>query len=432
MALSASRVAPPSRAEQREVFTVSQLTRVIKEVLETLPALWVQGEISNFKRHSSGHMYFVLKDELAQIPCVMWAGRNHTLVFAPQDGMQVLAQGRITVYEKRGAYQLEVWHMQPAGIGALQQAFEQLKHRLAAEGLFDAAHKKPLPKFPSTIGLVTSPTGAAIRDLVSVLKRRWPAIEIILMPVRVQGDGAAEEIADGIRAMNEYGQVDLLIVGRGGGSLEDLWAFNEEVVARAIYASKIPIISAVGHEIDFSISDFVADLRAPTPSAAAELAVPSRDEVQRRLVGATQRLHIYLRGVAQSYRERLRRVQSSYGFRQPLDLVRQRSQLLDELSRRIQAAMKNRLALWQRDLQSLHHRLQALSHENILRRGFSLVFRERDGRLIREAGDLQKAERVTMQFAVGGAKARVEEVFNDPKELPAGRVTQSKDGTQKL
>jgi len=410
LGIFAEQLNTPRATKQREVLTVSQLTRVIKDLLENLPSLWVQGEISNFKRHSSGHMYFVMKDEQAQIPCVMWAGRNQSLQFAPQDGMQVLAHGRITVYEKRGAYQLDVWQMQPAGLGALQQAFEQLKQRLAAEGLFDSDHKKPLPQFPMKIGLVTSPTGAAVRDLISVLKRRWPGIEIILMPVRVQGDGAAEEIAEAIHDFNEYGDVDVLIVGRGGGSLEDLWAFNEEIVARAIYASKIPIISAVGHEIDFSISDFVADVRAATPSAAAELAVPASNEVKRHLMNLTHRMQLHLRGVVQDYRQRLLRVQSSYGFRQPLEVVRQRSQLLDELQRRVEAAMKNRLAFFRRDLESLHHRLQALSHENILRRGFSLVFRERDGKLIRDASDLKKDERVKMQFAVGTAKASVEEI----------------------
>lgn len=421
MAIRASRLTPAECAAEREVLTVWQLTRAIKDMLETLPTVWVQGEISNFKRHSSGHMYFVLKDELAQIPCVMWAGRNHALLFAPEDGMQVLAHGRISVYEKRGAYQLDVWQMQPAGMGALQLAFEQLKQRLAAEGLFDAARKRALPKFPSAIGLVTSPTGAAIRDLVSVLRRRWPPIEIILMPVRVQGEGAAQEIADAIGAMNEYGKVDLLIVGRGGGSLEDLWAFNEEIVARAIYASRVPVVSAVGHEIDFSISDFVADLRAPTPSAAAELAVPAAHEVRRRLADAAHRLHLHLRGLVQTYRERMRRVQSSYGIRQPLDIVRQRGQWLDDLSRRLAAAMKNHLAFWQRDLRSLHDRLQALSHENVLRRGFSLVFRQRDGCLIRNAGDLQRAERVAMQFAIGGATASVEEVFAERRKVAGQR-----------
>ena len=402
-------------APDQRVFSVSELTHVIKDVLESLPALWVQGEISNFKHHSSGHMYFSLKDEAAQLPCVMWAGRNQSLPFIPADGMQVRALGRVTVYEKRGAYQLDVWQMQPAGIGALQLAFERLKQRLAAEGLFDAEHKKPLPPFPTHIGLITSPTGAAIRDLITVLRRRWPPIEIAVMPVRVQGEGAAEEIAAGIRAMNEYGGVDLLIVGRGGGSLEDLWAFNEEVVARAIYDSRLPIISAVGHEIDFSISDFVADLRAPTPSAAAELAVPSAEEVKRRVLSATQRLEMYLRGVVMRYRERLQRVQSSYGFRQPLDLVRQRSQFLDELARRLEAAMKNRWEFWRHDLEALNHRLQALSHENILRRGFSLVFRERDGHLVRQAGELQQAERIQLQFAVGGAVARVEDISKEQR-----------------
>jgi len=410
MTLDAGRRTNPVSASQKEIFTVSQLTRFIKDLLEALPLLWVEGEVSNFKRHSSGHMYFVLKDEQAQIPCVMWAGRNQALGFTPQDGMQVLAHGRITVYEKRGAYQLDVWQMQPAGIGALQQAFEQLKQRLAAEGLFDTAHKKPLPKFPSSIGVVTSPTGAAIRDLMSVLKRRWPAIDIILMPVHVQGEGAAQEIADAIRAFNEYGQIDLLIVGRGGGSLEDLWAFNEEVVARAIYDSEIPVISAVGHEIDFSISDFVADLRAPTPSAAAELAVPDHEETLRRLITATHRLRLHLHSLVQSYRERLRRAQSSYGFRQPIDLVRQRSQFLDDLNRRLETAMKNRLALLHRDLEAMHHRLQALSHENVLKRGFSLVYRERDGYLVREAEQLQKDERVRLKFAVGSARASIEEL----------------------
>jgi len=415
MPLRSSRGVSAVASPEHDVFTVSQLTHVIKDVLESLPGIWVQGEISNFKRHSSGHMYFVLKDEQAQLPCVMWAGRNQYLQFAPQDGIQVLAHGRVTVYEKRGAYQLDVWQMQPAGLGALQQAFEQLKQKLAAEGLFDPERKKSLPKFPSTIGLVTSPTGAAIRDLISVLRRRWPGIEIVLIPVRVQGEGAAAEIAQAIRLFNAYGKVDLLIIGRGGGALEDLWAFNEEVVARAIYASKIPIISAVGHEVDFSISDFVADVRAATPSAAAELAVPARVDVHRRLVHATQRMQLHVRGLVQAYRQRLRRVQSSYGLRQPLEVIRQRSQLLDELQRRIEGAMKNRIAFLRRDLESLHHRLQALGHENILRRGFSLVFRERDGRLIREAGELQIDEHVKMQFASGAARAKIEKVIKENK-----------------
>ncbi|MFQ5772424.1 MAG: exodeoxyribonuclease VII large subunit, partial [bacterium] len=261
-------------------YSVSELTRQIKFLLESsFPEIWVQGEISNFTHHSSGHMYFSLKDENAQISCVMWRSRNQHLFFTPQDGMKVILDARITVYEKRGAYQLDVLQMQPAGVGELQLAFEQLKNRLREEGLFSEEFKKPIPLYPERIGIVTSPTGAAVQDLISVLQRRFPGIEIIINAARVQGEGAATEIARAIDDFNDYGKVDVLIVGRGGGSLEDLWAFNEEVVARAVFRSKIPIISAVGHEVDFTICDFVADLRAPTPSAAAELAVRHRDEL---------------------------------------------------------------------------------------------------------------------------------------------------------
>jgi len=262
---------------EEKIYTVSELTREIKQVLETgFPCLWVEGEISNFKRHSSGHLYFTLKDENSQIRCAMWRYRANDLIFRPEDGMKVLVQGNLQVYEPGGYYQIIVQQVQPAGVGELQLAFEQLKKKLYAEGLFDEAHKKPIPIFPERIGVITSPTGAAIRDIISVITRRFPIAQIILAPVRVQGPGAKEEIVQAIQDFNEFGEVDVLIVGRGGGSLEDLWAFNEEVVARAIFTSKIPIISAVGHEIDFSISDFVADRRAPTPSAAAEMAVPDR------------------------------------------------------------------------------------------------------------------------------------------------------------
>jgi len=398
-------------APKPETLSVSALTQQIKILLESgLSPIWITGEISNFKRHTSGHFYFSLKDENAQIPGVMWAGRNRNLYFLPQDGMQVLAYGQVTVYEKRGYYQLEVWQMQPAGAGALQMAFEQLKRRLQASGLFDAARKKPLPKFPDTVGIVTSPTGAAIRDLVSILRRRWPAIKIILRPVKVQGDGAADEIAAAIAEFNEYGEVDVLIVGRGGGSLEDLWAFNEEVVARAIFASKIPVVSAVGHEVDFSISDFVADVRAATPSAAAELVVPEVAEVRRQLQHLAHKLRLHLQRFVQMQRERLNRYASSYGLRQPLDLVRQRSQQLDDLQRRIQLAAQNRLKTWQQQLEAKEQRLRALSHQNILQRGFAIVFRQPDQKLIHEARELQVDDQIYIQFATDSAEAKVEKV----------------------
>jgi exodeoxyribonuclease VII large subunit len=400
-----------SAEHKQETLTVSGLTQQIKMLLETgLAPIWLTGEISNFKRHTSGHFYFSLKDENAQIPCVMWAGRNRSLPFLPQDGMQVLAHGQVTVYEKRGYYQFEVWQMQPAGVGALQMAFEQLKQRLYAEGLFDQAHKKPLPEFPDTVGIVTSPTGAAIRDLVSILRRRWPALKIILRPVRVQGEGAAEEIAAAIAEFNQYKEVDVLIVGRGGGALEDLWAFNEEIVARAIYASKIPIVSAVGHEIDFSISDLVADVRAATPSAAAELVAPDAAEVKRRLRFFGHKLLLHLRRFVQMQRERLNGLASSYGLRQPLALVRQRSQQLDELQRRLQLATQNRLEVWKQQLRAKEQRLRALSHESVLQRGFAMVYREPERQLVHNAKELAVDDRIHVQFAAGSAEAKVEKI----------------------
>ncbi|HDL78351.1 MAG TPA: exodeoxyribonuclease VII large subunit, partial [Bacteroidetes bacterium] len=281
----------PQQAPEKKIYTISEITRKIKRLLENaIPSIWLEGEISNFKRHSSGHIYFVLKDENSQISCVMWRGRNNGLYFTPQDGMKIQARGNVTVYEKRGNYQFEVLQMQPAGLGELQMALEQLKQSLKAEGLFDEQHKKKIPQYPEKIGIVTSPTGAAIRDLVSVVQRRFPSVQLILNPVRVQGAEAAGEIARAIDEFNAYGDVDVLIVGRGGGSLEDLWAFNEEVVARAIFRSKIPVISAVGHEIDFGISDFVADLRAPTPSAAAELVVRNREELLHTIQYLAQKM----------------------------------------------------------------------------------------------------------------------------------------------
>ncbi|MGH7599645.1 MAG: exodeoxyribonuclease VII large subunit [bacterium] len=401
---------------QQETLTVSGLTQQIKTLLETgLAPVWLTGEISNFKRHTSGHFYFSLKDESAQIPCVMWAGRNRNLPFFPEDGKQVLAHGQVTVYEKRGYYQFDVWQMQPAGVGALQMAFEQLKQRLRADGLFDEAHKVPLPPFPQTVGIVTSPTGAAIHDLVSILRRRWPALRIILRPVKVQGEGAAAEIAQAIAEFNAFGQadarrVDVLIVGRGGGSLEDLWAFNEEIVARAIFDSEIPVVSAVGHEVDFSISDFVADVRAATPSAAAELVAPEVTEVRRQLHHLGYKMYLHLRRFVQMQRERLQRFASSYGLRQPLDLVRQRSQQLDDLQRRMLLASQNRLEAWRQQLKSQKQRLQALSHQSILQRGFAIVHRQPDNELVREATQLQAGDPIHIQLAVGSAGARVEKV----------------------
>ena len=282
----------------RHVFKVSELTRLLRTVLEeTFRNIWVEGEISNFTKHTSGHMYFSLKDDQAVLSCVLFRRVNQNLKFKIENGMQVVCFGRLSIYDKRGQYQLYVDKIEPKGVGALQMAFEQLKKKLAGEGLFDDSRKRPIPYLPTRIGVVTSPTGAAIRDILNVVKRRFQNIEVILNPVRVQGDGAEEEVARAIEEFNEYNRsvepdkkVDVLIVGRGGGSLEDLWAFNMEAVARAISSSVIPIISAVGHEIDWTIADFVSDKRAPTPSAAAELVIPKKEDLVLTLDQLTDRL----------------------------------------------------------------------------------------------------------------------------------------------
>ncbi len=405
--------ASPSH-DQREILSVSELTRTIKWTLESaLPLMWVEGEISNFKHHTSGHMYFVLKDEAAQIQCVMWKTRNGGLFFTPQDGMKVLVQGQVTVYEKRGTYQLDVHQMQPAGVGELQLAFEQLKAKLRAEGLFDLGRKRPLPAFPTRIGLVTSPAGAAVRDLITVLQRRFPPVEIVLKPVRVQGEGAAAEIAAAIEDFNRYGEVDLLIVGRGGGSLEDLWAFNEEVVARAIFRSQIPVVSAVGHEVDFSIADFVADVRAPTPSAAAEVAVPDRFELERRIQAGIGRAYAALQGRIDGARSHLKRLESSYGYRRPRDIVFQYAQRVDELARALWTAASHRLALDRQAVEGLAKRLQGLNHEAILRRGYSLCYRRRDGALVSQAAKLDLDDEIEVQFHRGRILGTVEDVIPD-------------------
>ncbi|RKY88977.1 exodeoxyribonuclease VII large subunit [candidate division KSB1 bacterium] len=398
---------------QQRIYSITELTRQIKFLLEShFPNVWVKGEISNFKLHSSGHMYFSLKDENAQLPCVMWRGRNNLLFFMPKDGMKVVAQGNVTVYEKRGYYQFEVLELQPAGIGELQLAFEQLKQRLKAEGLFEAEHKKPIPAYPERIGIVTSATGAAIRDLVTVVGRRFPSVQLILNPVRVQGDGAAEDIARAIDEFNEYGQVDVLIVGRGGGSLEDLWPFNEEVVARAIFRSKIPIISAVGHEVDFSISDFVADLRAPTPSAAAELVVRNRDELLSTLQAMVQKMYRLLKEKIRYYRDKVNYLESSYALRRPADVIKEYNQRLDELTRTMETALTHQIERERARITALTKHLENLNPLSIMKRGYSICYREQDGHIIIDAVQLQKEDKIRVQFAKGQIRGTVDEVQN--------------------
>lgn len=395
---------------KESVFTVSELTRNIKIVLEgTWPDVWVQGEISNFKRHFSGHCYFSLKDTDAQISCVLWKGRQFSMHFIPTDGMQVIVRSRLTLYEKQGKYQLDVNVISPLGVGDLRLAFEHLKQKLYAEGLFDSHWKKTLPKFPRRIGIVTSPTGAAFQDILSVLTRRFPAVQVILNPVHVQGEGAAEEISRAIKEFNEYGEVDVLIVGRGGGSLEDLWAFNEEVVARAIFASKIPVVSAVGHEIDFSISDFVADLRAPTPSAAAELVVPDKEEVRNVLENLNRKFIVSLQNKINTARDKIKAIVSSYALNRPVDLVRQNAQRLDELFHRMVTGYIHLLSLRSSDLSRLIGHISALNPYAVLERGYSICYKLPDGTIIRKSSAVSPEDKIRIQLFKGSLLGMVEQ-----------------------
>ncbi len=393
-------------------YTVSEITRLIKVTLEdAFYSVWVEGEISDFKRHSSSHFYFTLKDEQAQLSSVMWRGKNINLFFTPQDGMKVLAKGRVTLFEKAGRYQLDVDLIQPLGVGELQIAFDQLKKRLHEEGLFDEKFKKILPLYPDSIGIVTSPTGAAIRDIKSVIQRRFPGVQMILCPVRVQGDGAAEEIAQAINDFNDYDAVDVLIVGRGGGSLEDLWPFNEEIVARAIFKSDIPVVSAVGHEIDFSISDFVADLRAPTPSAAAELVVRDAAREWRHCVEKLHRIHKVIIDRVQFSRDKVENLELSRALQMPLELVKQPSLHLDLLTTKLESAYKNLIGdkiIYIRQIELL---LKSYDHEAVLKRGFSITYLKKDDSIVKNKRQLEIGDEIAVKFAHGNADASVTELF---------------------
>ncbi len=397
--------------DTRYIYTVSQVTSQVKMILEeTIPRLWVQGEVSNFIAHSSGHLYFTLKDAASQLRCVMFRNAAQSLRIFPQDGMQILAQGDVTVFERAGQYQLNVQQLQPAGQGELALALERLKRKLQAEGLFAQERKKKIPRFPQALGLVTSSVGAAVRDIIQVARRRWPGIEIILNPVPVQGPGAAEQIARAIAEFNEYGQVDVLIVGRGGGSIEDLWAFNEETVVRAIADSKIPVISAVGHEIDYTLADLAADLRAPTPSAAAELAVPSREEMQNQLDDFRARIDQSLQGLIEAYRMRLEGLRRSHGLNRLPSRLDQHRQMLDMLLTRADAALSRYLQTAQASLHRLRDLLSALDPQAVLGRGYSLCF-DRQGRIVRQWRQLALGDMVKAKFSKGGAEMKVEEVY---------------------
>ncbi len=406
----------PSSPE-RSILTVTELTRQIKGLVEQgFDGLWVEGEVSNFKAAASGHMYFSLKDAGAQLKAVMWRGSRPGLRFELADGVKVAAYGRLSVYEPRGEYQMVVERLEPQGLGALQLAFEQLKARLEAEGLFARERKRPLPALPRRVAVVTSPTGAVIQDILNVTARRCPYLDIVVLPVKVQGEGAALEISRAIEAAGrgEAGPVDLVVVARGGGSLEDLWAFNEEAVARAIFGCRVPVVSAVGHETDFTIADFTADLRAPTPSAAAELIAPSREQLRQRLDGARDSL-----GAAMDLRlERLGRRREELAARlrrcSPGAVLEQHQRRLSELGPRLAHALENLVAVRQLGLDGLTEKLKALSPLAILARGYAVVFALPQGRVLRAAQDARLGGEIRVLLGRGALRAQVLNVEEEP------------------
>lgn len=397
------------KLELEKIYSVSEITGEIKNTLESeYQSLWIEGEISNYLHHTSGHRYFTLKDAGAQIKAVIWRFAAQGLQLEPKDGLKVRVFGDITLYEKGGYYQIRVSRMVAVGKGSLEEQFQRLKEKLLQEGLFAEERKRPIPDFPDIIGIVSSPTGAAIRDIINICRRRAPGIRLVLRPTRVQGDGAAEDIAKAIAEFNRWGKAEVLIVGRGGGSLEDLWAFNEEIVARAIFDSNIPVISAVGHEIDFSIADFVADLRAATPSAAAELATYDARALLYSLGEARGRLMRALTHNVEMRRQRLTRLVSSRVLRQPAALLERPSQRLDELTTRLRNVAGTLLQSHRSALTLLEHKLAALSPENVLKRGYAVIKRRAAETLVTKAAQLTAGDKVDIRFADGSRPATIE------------------------
>lgn len=388
--------------------SVTELNSYIKNKIaddEYLNNVLVKGEISNFKNHYTGHMYFTLKDENSLIKCIMFKSYAQKLDFMPKDGMKVFALGGVSVFERDGVYQIYVKAMQEDGVGVLYKKYEELKHRLEEEGYFDVAHKQKIPKMPKTIGVLTSQTGSVIRDIINVSTRRNPNVHIRLLPVPVQGEGAAEKIADGIRIMNENKLADVLILARGGGSLEDLWPFNEEIVAHAVYNSKIPVISAVGHETDFSISDFVADLRAPTPSAAAELAVPDIYEVKQKINTYQNRLRLSLVKKVEIMKLRYEKCMSSRVFKEPLRNINDNYLKIDTYIKRLESCIQAKQKEKKTKYVELVSKLDALSPLKTLTRGYSLV--EKDGEIIKSVNDVKPEDKIDIRFVDGVKEAKI-------------------------
>ncbi|WP_411343016.1 exodeoxyribonuclease VII large subunit [Paenibacillus sp. WLX1005] len=450
--------------QQQRIYSIKEINKYIRMKMESdslLSEVWLRGEISNFTHHSSGHMYFTLKDEGSRIKSIMFASYNQRLPFIPKEGARVIARGYISVYERDGQYQFYATQMQPDGIGSLYLAYEQLKQKLEHEGLFDSSRKRDLPQYPRTIGVVTSPTGAAVRDIVITLRRRYPVVKIVVYPVLVQGKGAAPSIVKAIRDLNSLGEADVLIVGRGGGSLEELWAFNEEIVARAIVGSKIPVISAVGHETDFTIADFAADLRAATPTAAAELAVPSMNELKAQIGQLRRQLRQGLLRLSQRQRDRLNRLKRSPALLHPQRQLVQHMTRLDLMERRLTSSLQRRGHIQRERLGRLNQRLarhnpqdqlvyakrrtdsarrqlelrmqqilrqkqqklgfglkqlDALSPLKVMARGYSLVYDEPEQQLIKSVNQVAPGDMIKVNLEDGQLHCNVftiEEAHND-------------------
>lgn len=403
----------------REPLSVSELNARIKGLIESDPVLgsvYVRGELSNYKVYPSGHHYFTLKDAESSLRCVMFRSAASKLRFRPDSGMRVTAWGRVAVYPRDGAYQLYCEGLMPEGAGDLQVAYEQLKAKLADEGLFDPSHKKPIPRYPERIAVITSSAGAAVHDIIRVLRKRWPVAKVLLLPVRVQGVEAPPEIAGALRYANKYRVADVIITGRGGGSIEDLWAFNDERVARAIYASELPVISAVGHEPDVTIADFVADLRAATPSNAAELVAPDMSELRDALRSAAARLDQAVdRGLSQR-RAALTELSSRRVMQSPTGFIDQRRLELDSIRLRLDAAATGRLNRERQEFARLAAKLDALSPLKVLGRGYSIAL-DAGGRAVREAAQLKAGDKLDLRLSRGGAKCLVESVYGGEDDV---------------
>jgi len=406
-----------------QILTVSELNRDIKEVIEqNFRYINIIAEISNFKAHSaSGHYYFTLKDEDSQIQAVMWRNHAISLIYQPEDGLKVLVTGRITVYGTRGTYQVEVWEMKPQGLGELQLRFEQLKQKLMDEGLFDDEHKKPLPAFPQNIAILTSSTGAVIHDFIKVSKRRYPLFNLYLYPVNVQGEGAAKTIIDALKYVEKYSgtktlpKIDIIVIARGGGSLEDLWQFNDEKLVRAIFACKIPVVSAVGHEVDFTICDFVSDLRAPTPSAAAELITPNIKDFIDKFDNFSYFSRTFVQSKLENLRNSLKNIESSYYFNRPKDIINDYFKQLDDFSDKLSEVTFNRLKLLKQTIQMYKKTLHHVSPDVNLKKGYAIVNKKTESdslfgsdKIVTRAKELKKDDEVDIKFYDNTKKAKIE------------------------